>query len=62
MCSNLMVKQLRRSGDFIVKSKHIEHLFLEFLLLNLNRQMFAETLYMQCQLKYRLNNTVLSIQ
>ena len=31
----------RRSGAFIVNFKHISHLFLQFLLLNLNKQMLA---------------------
>ena len=34
---NLTALRLRRSGVFIVNFKHISHLFLQFLLLTLNR-------------------------
>ena len=42
ICSKLTIKtperrQWRRSGVFIVNSKHILHIFLVFLILNLNK-------------------------
>ena len=45
-CSNLKIKtperrQWRRSGVFIVIFEQVSHLFLVFLLLNLNKQMLA---------------------
>ena len=45
-CSKLTIKtperrHWRRSGVFIVNFKHMSHLFLEFLLLTLNKYMFA---------------------
>ena len=46
ICSKLPIKtperrQWRRSGGFIVNSKHISHIFLVFLILNLNKQVLA---------------------
>ena len=48
ICSKLTIKtperrHCRRSGVFIVKFENISHIFLVFLLLNLNKQMLAGT-------------------
>ena len=50
VCSKLKIKtparrQQRRSGVFIVKSEHTSHIFLMFVLSNLNKPMLAGIIY-----------------